>query len=202
MGAFMTNVFLILGAIIFLLAVWLVGVYNNLITLKNQTKNAWAQIDVQLQRRYDLIPNLVDSVKAYMGHEKSTLEEIVKLRDKAMSSLHQFGKSGLPVDTQTMGTLTAADTALQGALTKLVAVVENYPDLKASANMQKLQEELSSTENKVSFARQAYNDQVLRYNNAQQYFPAFLVAPMFGHQMAQSYEVSDAKVKENVRVSF
>lgn len=181
---------------------WAMAIYNTLISFRNEAQNAWAQIDVQLQRRYDLIPNLVESVKAYMSHEKTTFETIAQMRNQASSSLKKIEAAGIPTDKALMTQLNNSEMALQDAVSKIFALAENYPDLKASANMQKLQEELASTENKVSFARQAYNDQVLRYNNAQQYFPAVLLAANFGHRIATNYEVSNECVKENVQVKF
>lgn len=198
----MTELFIGLAIFSIAILLWVMSTYNTLITLKNETQNAWAQIDVQLQRRYDLIPNLVESVKAYMSHEATTFAKIVEMRNQAANSLKKIESAGLPTDKALMTELNSSEMALQGAVSKIFALVENYPDLKASANMQKLQEELASTENKVSFARQAYNDQVLRYNNAQQYFPALLIASSFGHSIVSSYEVSDERAKDSVQVKF
>lgn len=192
---------LVLLGILAVLALWLAGIYNNLVSLRNQVKNSWSQIDVQLQRRYDLIPNLVETVKGYMGYEKGTLEAVVQARSQAMAARDSLQKSGGPTESSLQG-LVGAETALKGALTNFFALSENYPELRASENMQRLQEELSSTENKVAFSRQAYNDQVLAYNNAQQVFPAVLVASLFGHHPADLFEVSEPEAKKAVKVSF
>lgn len=196
----MTTGLIILGVVV-VLALWLVGIYNNLVSLRNQVKNSWSQIDVQLQRRYDLIPNLVETVKGYMDYEKGTLEAIVQARSQAMSARDNLQKSGGPTEGS-LQALSGAESALQGALTRFFALSENYPQLRASENMQRLQEELSSTENKVAFSRQAYNDQVLSYNNAQQVFPAVLVAGAFGHHPADLFEISEPEAKKAVKVSF
>jgi LemA protein len=195
------SAFLIILAIIILCALWLMGIYNNLIGLKNRVKNAWGQIDVQLQRRYDLIPNLVESVKGYMNFEKSTLTDIVKARSAAMAAREAVEKEGGPTEGS-LKQLLGAEASLGSALGRFFAVAEGYPELKSSQNMQMLQEELSSTENKIAFARQAYNDQVMTYNTAQQVFPANFVAATFGHHPADLYEVSKAEAKEPVKVSF
>ena len=192
---------LVLLGILAVLALWLAGIYNSLVSLRNQVKNSWSQIDVQLQRRYDLIPNLVETVKGYMGYEKGTLEAVVQARSQAMAARDSLQKSGGPTESSLQG-LVGAETALKGALTNFFALSENYPQLRASENMQRLQEELSSTENKVAFSRQAYNDQVLAYNNAQQVFPAVLVASFFGHHPADLFEVSEPEAKKAVKVSF
>lgn len=192
---------LIILAIIVLFALWVMGIYNNLVGLKNRVKNAWGQIDVQLQRRYDLIPNLVESVKGYMNFEKSTLTEVVQARSAAMAARESIEKEGGPTEGS-LKQLLGAEASLGSALGKFFAVAESYPDLKSSQNMQMLQEELSSTENKIAFARQAYNDQVMSYNTAQQEFPATLVASTFGHHPADLYEVSKPEAKEAVKVSF
>lgn len=196
----MSATLIILGAIV-LLALWVMGIYNNLVGLKNRVKNAWGQIDVQLQRRYDLIPNLVESVKGYMNFEKSTLTEVVQARSAAMAARESIEKQGGPTESS-LKQLLGAEASLGSALGKFFAVAEGYPDLKSSQNMQMLQEELSSTENKIAFARQSYNDQVMAYNTAQELFPATLVANTFGHQPADLYEVSKAEAKEPVKVSF
>ncbi len=192
---------MILLAIVVLLGLFLVGVYNNLIRLRNQVKNAWSQIDVQLQRRYDLIPNLVETVKGYMGYEKGTLEAVVNARAQAVNARDKLVASGGPTNASVQE-LAAAESTLKGALGNFFALAENYPDLKASEPMQRLQEELSSTENKIAFARQSYNDQVLSYNNAQQTFPTNLVASAFGHHPADLFEVAQPEAKAPVKVSF
>ncbi len=191
----------IIIAILAILALWGVGIYNSLVELRNQVKNAWSQIDVQLQRRYDLIPNLIETVKGYMTYEKSTLEAVINARNQASALREQIQKSGVPSE-EDMKRLMGAETTLRSGLGSIFALAENYPQLKASDVMQNLQEELSSTENKIAFARQAYNDQVLAYNNAQQKFPAVLVASSLGHQPAQMFEVESAYAKKAVKVSF
>lgn len=197
----MTTLGLIIIAIVVILIAWLVGIYNNLVSLRNQVKNAWSQIDVQLQRRYDLIPNLVETVKGYMNFERGTLEAVVEARSKAVSAREAVAQAGGPTEGS-LKPLIGAETALKGALTNFFALSENYPQLRASENMQRLQEELSSTENKVAFSRQSYNDQVLSYNNAQQVVPAVLVASMFGHHPADLFTVEEPEAKKAVKVSF
>lgn len=188
-------------AIIALLGLFLIGIYNRLVTSRNQVKNAWSQIDVQLQRRYDLIPNLVETVKSYMSYEKGTLEAVINARNQASSALNALKNCGGPTEGS-LKDIIGAESALKGAMMNVFALAENYPELKASQSMARLQEELSSTENKVAFARQAYNDQVLAYNNAQQTFPAVLVAGVFGHHQADLYTVTEPEAKKAVKVSF
>ena len=187
-----------------LLIFWIIGIYNSLVALRNQVKNAWSQIDVQLQRRNDLIPNLIESVKGYMNFERGTLEAVVNARNQASNARAALEKSGGPTgdDSGNMKQLMTAETALKGAMTNFFALAENYPQLKASENMQQLQEELSSTENKVAFSRQAYNDQVMIYNTAQQEFPAVVIASTFGHHPADLFEVTDAAARSVPKVSF
>lgn len=194
------TILIILG-VLTVIAIWAVGVYNRLVTLKNQVKNSWAQIDVQLQRRYDLIPNLVEAVKGYMAHEKGTLEAVIEARNNASQAREQVQEAGGPGESS-LKKLIGAETALQGALGKIFALSESYPDLKANQNMQQLQEELASTENKVAFSRQSYNDQVMFYNTYQQQFPAVLVAGALGHNQADLFEVDDEKAKKAVKVAF
>ena len=194
----MTALLIIIG-IIALLAIWVIGIYNGLVRLRNQVKNAWAQIDVQLQRRYDLIPNLVETVKGYMAHEKGTLEAVINARNQASQARKDVG--GVPQEGQ-LKDLMGAETALRGALGNFFALAESYPDLKANTTMQNLQEELSSTENKVAFSRQSYNDQVLHYNTMQQQFPAVMFASAFGHSPADLYEVEEPEAKKAVKVAF
>jgi LemA protein len=175
-----------MGTILFLVVVvalilWIVGAYNGLIALKNQTVNAWKQIDVQLKRRHDLIPNLVNTVKGSMNFEKDTLDAVVSARSRAMQS----GAGGDVKETA------AAETALTGALGKLFVVMERYPDLKSSQNVRDLQEELSSTENKIAFARQFYNDVATGYNTKQQQFPTNLVAGLARAEIAELWEIED-----------
>ena len=182
-------------------ALWAVGIFNHLVTLRNQVKNAWSQIDVQLQRRYDLIPNLVESVKGYMNYEKGTLEAVINARSQAMAARKEVQQQGGPTEASLQG-LVAAESSLKSALGNFFALSENYPELKASQNMQQLQEELASTENKIAFARQAYNDTVQSYNTAQQVFPATLIASVFGHHPADLYNVEAPEAKQAVKVSF
>ena len=177
-----------MGIILFLvivvvLVLWLVGAYNGLVALKNQTVNAWKQIDVQLKRRHDLIPNLVNTVKGSMNFEKDTLDAVVSARSRAM-------QSGAGAGTNVKETA-AAETALTGALGKLFVVMERYPDLKSSQNVRDLQEELSSTENKIAFARQFYNDTATSYNTRQQQFPTNLVAGLAKAEIAELWEIED-----------
>lgn len=192
---------IVILVIIVLIILWAIGIYNRLVGLRNQVKNAWSQIDVQLQRRYDLIPNLVETVKGYMAYEKSTLQAVVEARSQAVAAREAVEKSGGPTEGS-LKPLLSAESTLKGALGNFFALAENYPQLKASETMRNLQEELSSTENKVAFARQAYNDQVLLYNTTQQQFPAVLLAGAFGHHPADLYEVADQEAKKAVKVSF
>lgn len=187
--------------VLVLIALWAVGVYNRLIRLKNQIKNAWSQIDVQLQRRYDLIPNLVETVKGYMAHEKNTLEAVINARNVAMAAKKSIKSAGGPTE-ESIKELVGAEKTLSGALGNIFALAENYPQLRASENMARLQEELSTTENKIAFARQSYNDQVLLYNTAQETFPTVLLAKNFGHHPAELYEVSEEQAKSSVKISF
>lgn len=187
--------------IVVLLVLFGVGIYNRLVGLRNQVKNAWSQIDVQLQRRYDLIPNLIETVKGYMAYEKGTLEAVINARSNAVAARETIAKSGGPTESS-IKDLLQAEGALQGSLGKIFALAENYPQLRASENMRNLQEELTSTENKVAFARQAYNDQVMVYNTAQQVFPTVLLASAFGHHPAEMYEVEQPEAKKAVKVSF
>ena len=194
-----------MGSIILLVVIvgivlWLVGIYNGLVTARNGYKNAFAQIDVQLQRRYDLIPNLVETAKAYMAHERQTLEAVIAARGAAMGGL--AAAKANPGDPQAMQQLTAGENQLTGTLKSLFAVSENYPDLKANQNMLQLSEELTSTENKVSFARQAYNDGVMYYNNKREVFPSSIVANMFNFAPATSWEVESPDARKAVKVSF
>lgn len=196
----MNAIWIILGLVV-LLVLYIIAIFNRLVRQRNQVKNSWSQIDVQLQRRYDLIPNLVESVKGYMKHEKETLDSVVSARADAMRALQQVGVEGGPT-SGSLKELMEAEGALKGSMFQLFAVAENYPELKASTNMQQLQEELATTENKVAFSRQSYNDQVLQYNNAQQQFPAVLIAGMLGHKEADLYEVAGEEVRKTVKVSF
>ncbi|MGD0355635.1 MAG: LemA family protein [Dehalococcoidia bacterium] len=178
-------------AIIIILVLVFVGIYNGLVGARNGVKNAWAQIDVQLKRRHDLIPNLVETVKGYMEHERGTLEAVTSARNLAQS----MSNAG-PADRA------KAEGDLGSALSRLLAVVENYPNLKANENFLALQEELTSTENKISFSRQFYNDIVLKYNNMIQMFPSNMIAGMGGFQPSEFFEVKDAGEREAPKVSF
>lgn len=190
-----------LAALLGVIALWVIGIYNTLVRVRNRVQNAWSQIDVQLQRRYDLIPNLVEAVKGYMAHEKSTLQGVIEARNQAVAARESVEKAGGPTEGS-IKQLLGAEAALGGALGKIFALAENYPELRASENMQHLQEELTSTENKVAFSRQAYNDQVLAYNTIQQEFPAMMFAVTFGHKLAEFYEVESTEAKKAVKVSF
>ncbi|MFZ5662315.1 MAG: LemA family protein [Pseudomonadota bacterium] len=188
--------------IVILLALWAVGLYNGLVRLRNAFRNAFAQIDVQLQRRFDLIPNLVETAKGYLRHERETLEAVIAARSAAVGGL--AAAKAQPGDPGAMGELAATQGALNGALGRLLAVAEAYPDLKANQNMMQLTEELTSTENKVAFARQAYNDAVMAYNNRREVFPSNIVAGMFGFAPAALLEIpaDKAKVREAPKVQF
>ena len=186
----MIPLYIVLG-IIALLLIFFVANYNGLVRLRNQRQNAWAQIDVQLKRRYDLIPNLMETVKGYMKHERGTLEAVTNARNLAQQTA-----SG------DVGARSKAESELSGALSRLLVVVENYPDLKASQNFLALQEELTSTENKISFSRQYYNDSVLRLNNKIQMFPSNIIAGMTGFKLGEFFEVTVAEEREAPKVSF
>ena len=193
---------LILLGIIVVLGFWLVGIYNGLVTARNGYKNAFAQIDVQLTRRHDLIPNLVEIAKKYMAHERETLEAVIAARNGAVSA--QSGAVADPGGAQAMQQLAGAENALTSTLGRLFALSESYPDLKANQNMAQLTEELSSTENKVAFARQAFNDQVMTYNNRREVFPNNLVTGMFNFQPAALLEIAveDAHKREAPKITF
>ena len=190
-----------IGVLVLLAVFYLVGVYNRLVTLHNRFENAFSQIEVQLKRRYDLIPNLVETVKGYMAHERETLEAVIQARNQAVSGLQQAAAK--PGDPQAMGLLAGAEQALTGAMGKLFALAEAYPDLKANTNMAQLTEEITSTENKVAFARQAYNDAVTVYNTYRQSFPPVAVAGMLGHaEDAELLEFEGEAIEEAPKVSF
>ena len=191
---------LIVLAIVVVVGFWLVGIYNGLVTARNGYKNAFAQIDVQLQRRYDLILNLVETAKGYIKHERETLEAVVAARGAAMNGL--AAAKGNPGDPAAMQALAGAENQLNQALLKFNAVAEAYPDLKANQNMMQLSEELTSTENKVAFARQAYNDGVLFYNNKREVFPNSFVANMFAFTAATPLEIESPEARKAVKVSF
>jgi LemA protein len=191
---------LIVLIVIAAIAALVVGIYNRLVTLRNRVKNAFAQIDVQLTRRYDLIPNLVEAVKGYMKHERETLEAVVQARNAAVSGLKAAAAD--PSNAEAIKALAAAETTLGGTLGRLFALAENYPDLKASQNMLQFQEELASTENKVAFSRQAFNDAVQNYNDGCQTFPNNLVANTFNFQSAEFLEIEQEQKRETPQVSF
>ncbi|MBS0582621.1 MAG: LemA family protein [Proteobacteria bacterium] len=191
---------LIVLAVIVVVGLWLVGIYNGLVTARNGYKNAFAQIDVQLQRRYDLIPNLVETAKGYMKHEADTLQAVTAARGAAMNGL--AAAKANPGDPAAMQALSGAETQLQQALLKFNAVAEAYPDLKANQNMMQLSEELTSTENKVAFARQAYNDGVLFYNNRREVFPNSIISNMFAFTPATPLEIESQEARKAVKVSF
>jgi LemA protein len=180
---------IIIAIVLALLVIFVIGIYNSLVGLRNQVNNAWSQIDVQLKRRHDLIPNLVETTKGYMQHERGTFEAITKARSQAMGA-------------RTVAESSKAEGALGEALSKFMLVVENYPELKANQNFLSLQEELSSTENKIAFARQNYNDQVLFFNNKIQMFPSNIVAGMFSFAKGDFFEIEAAAEREVPKVSF
>jgi LemA protein len=180
---------IVIAVVLVLLVVFVIGIYNALIRLRNQVDNAWSQIDVQLKRRHDLIPNLVETAKGYMKHERETFEAITNARSQAMGAKNVADAS-------------KAEGMLGEALSKFMLVVENYPDLKANQNFLSLQEELTSTENKISFARQSYNDQVLFFNNKIQMFPSNIIANMFGFGKRDFFEIEVAAEREVPKVSF
>ena len=193
-------VMLIVLGLVVVAAVWAVGIYNGLVTARNAFKNAFAQIDVQLTRRHDLIPNLVEVAKGYMAHERETLEAVTKARAAAVSGL--AAAKANPGDPAAMQNLAAAEQSLGGALGRLMVVSEQYPDLKANQNMMQLSEELTSTENRVAFARQAYNDSVMAYNNRREVFPSNIVAGMFNFVAAALLEITEPAKREAPKVSF
>ena len=190
--------------ILFLLAVFVLvfvaGAYNALVTLRNRYKNAYAQIDVQLKRRYDLIPNLVETAKGYMQHERGTLESVIAARNAAATANTKAAAN--PGDTSAMKELSTAETALSSGLGRLFALAEAYPDLKANTTMMTLMEELSSTENRVSFARQAYNDATMNYNTRREIFPTNIIAGMFNFGPAELFVIDKPEQKEAPKVSF
>ena len=187
-------------AVVALVFLFFIGIYNRLVTSRNGYKNAFAQIDVQMTRRYDLIPNLVETVKGYMAHERNTLEAVITARNAAVSGLKSAAAN--PGDPAAVQGLATADNQLSGALGRLFALAEAYPDLKANQNMMQLSEELTSTENKVAFARQAYNDAVLSYNNTREVFPNSIIAGSFGFMPAQMLEIESPQKREVPKVSF
>ncbi len=190
-------IFLVVLAAVVLL---FIGMYNRLVTARNAFKNAFAQIDVQLTRRYDLIPNLVETAKGYLKHERETLENVIRARNTAVTDLKKAAAN--PADAAAVQQLAGADAQLNGMLGRLFALAEAYPDLKANQNMMQLSEELTSTENKVAFARQAYNDSVMSYNNARETFPSSMVAGMFSFEAGRLLDISKPEAREAPKVSF
>ena len=190
----------ILFVIVVVLGLWVAGIYNKLVSLRNRFKNAFAQIDVQLKRRYDLIPNLVEIAKGYLKHEHETLEDVIKARNIASAAAQTVAAN--PADANAMKGLVSAETGLTGALSRLMVVSEQYPDLKANQNMMQLTEELTSTENKISFARQAYNDSVMLYNTAREVFPNVIFAGMFSFLPAELFKVEDPTERNAPKVQF
>ena len=191
---------LVLVALVVVLGAWIAGIYNTLVALRNRFKNAFAQIDVQLKRRYDLIPNLVEVAKGYMKHESTTLENVIKARNIALAASQAAAAN--PADGNAMKSLVSAEAGLGGALSRLMVVSEQYPDLKANQNMLQLTEELTSTENKVSFARQAYNDSVMTYNTTREVFPNVIFAGLFGFLPAELFKIEDPTERNAPKVSF
>jgi LemA protein len=187
-------------AAILVLVLFVVGIYNRLVALRNRFKNAFAQIDVQLKRRYDLIPNLVEVAKGYLKHERETLENVIKARNIALAASQAAAAN--PADAAAIKSLGSAETGLAGALSRLMVVAEQYPDLKANQNMMQLTEEITSTENKISFARQAYNDSVMTYNTTRETFPNVIFAGMFGFTVAQLFQIENVAEREAPQVKF
>jgi|TARA_B100001146_G_C16175145_1_gene431995 LemA protein len=193
-----TNIIVI--AVIAVLIIWIISVYNRLVSLRNRYKNSYAQIDVQLKRRYDLIPNLVETAKAYMVHEKDTLDAVIQARNAASSAGNVLADK--PGDSDAMTSLIGAESVLTGTMGRLFALAESYPDLKSNQNMMQLTEELSSTENKVAFSRQAYNDAVMTYNTACETFPSMIFSVRLGFDQASLFEIEDTEERANPKVSF
>ncbi|MBA3710041.1 MAG: LemA family protein [Planctomycetes bacterium] len=197
------TVLIVVGGVLFfgvIVLLWGIGIYNQLVTLRNRFKNAFAQIDVQLKRRYDLIPNLVEVAKGYLKHERETLEAVISARNSAVAA--QGRAAADPADAGAVKQLMAAEGALTGTLGRLFALAEAYPDLKANATMAQLSEELTTTENKVSFARQAYNDAVMGYNTAREVFPNTIIAGACNFQAAQLFEIENAAERQAPKVAF
>jgi len=191
---------IVLFVLLIILIAWSVSIFNKLVALRNRFKNAFAQIDVQLKRRYDLIPNLVEIAKSYMEHERETLEAVIQARNQAQQAEKQAANQ--PDDPNAMKNLMGAEQTLTGSLGRLFALSENYPDLKANQNMMQLSEELSSTENKIAFARQAFNDSVMNYNTYREQFPNTIFAGMFGFTQAQEFIIDVEAQREAPKVSF
>ena len=193
-------ILIIVAGIALFAAMLVIGAYNGLVTLRNRFKNAFAQIDVQLKRRYDLIPNLVEVAKGYMKHESGTLEAVIAARNTAYAASKAAAAN--PADPAAMKSLLSAESGLGGALSRLMVVSEQYPDLKANQNMMQLTEEMTSTENKISFARQAYNDSVMGYNTTRERFPTNLIAGMFNFAEAQLFQIENVAEREAPKVKF
>ena len=191
---------ILIPVFLIVIVAYVIRAYNRLVALRNRFKNAFAQIDVQLTRRYDLIPNLVETAKGYLKHERQTLEAVIAARNQALGAAKQAASR--PDDPGAIQGLTGAEGILSGALGKLFALVESYPDLKANQNMMQLSEELSSTENRIAFARQAFNDAVMQYNTDRESFPDNIIANNFGFKAAQLLELEDVRKKEVPQVSF
>jgi LemA protein len=190
----------IVVGVLVLLVIWAVWTYNRLVTSRNRYQNAFAQIDVQLTRRHDLIPNLVKVAERYMSHERDTLEAVIQARNQAQESLQDV--AGDPTNTEAVRRLSSSEQGLSGALGRLFALSENYPDLKANQNMMQLSEELTSTENRVAYARQGFNDAVMQYNILREMFPNSLIAKNLGFRPAQLLEIEDPEKREAVEVNF
>ena len=191
---------LITLGVIAVIVIYLIVIYNGLVALRNRIENGFAQIDVQLQRRYDLIPNLVETAKGYMKHERETLEAVIQARNSAQSAANHAGAN--PIDGAAIRDLAGAEAVLGSAMGKFFALAEAYPDLKANQNMMQLQEELASTENRIAFSRQAYNDAVMHYNTKRESFPDVLIANNFGFKEAQMLELEDEEARKVVKVNF
>ena len=200
LGGLALIILIVIAVIIIGLIAFVIGGYNKLVTLRNRYKNAYAQIDVQLKRRYDLIPNLVETAKGYIKHERETLEAVTAARNIAYAASKAAAAN--PGDASAMKNLASAETGLGGTLSRLMMVSEAYPDLKANQNMMQLTEELTSTENKISFARQAYNDSVMTYNTDREVFPSNLIAGMFNFGAAELFVVDKPEQKDAPKVSF
>ncbi len=197
----MTFLIIVLIAVPVLLIIWQISIYNGLVTLRNRYKNAFSQIDVQLKRRYDLIPNLVETAKGYMKHERETLEAVIQARNQAQQAEKKVAAD--PGNPESLKQLSGAENMLSGAMSRFFAMSESYPDLKANQNMQQISEELTSTENKISFARQAFNDSVMYYNTQREKFPNIIFAGLYGFQEAALFELDDpGEERKNVKVSF
>ena len=199
----MSAVLIVLGVLLLVaivLGLWVAGIYNSLVALRNRFKNAFAQIDVQLKRRYDLIPNLVEVAKGYLKHERETLEAVIAARNTAYAASKAAAAN--PADAGAMKGLLGAESGLAGAMSRLMVVAEQYPDLKANQNMMQLTEEMTSTENKISFARQAYNDSVMTYNTTRESFPTNILAGMFNFTEAQLFQIENTAERAAPQVKF